>query len=81
MHLCIQIRRWHVSHIGLRILKTRFNTLQKRIRRVPRIFCSSLELKNFNQKPTVKATSHLTIFDIPMRLVRQDQRHRRRFTR
>ena len=29
----------------------------------------------------VKATSHSTIFDIPMRLVREDQRHRRRFTR
>ena len=29
----------------------------------------------------VKATSHPTIFDIPMRPVREDQRHRRRFTR
>ena len=29
----------------------------------------------------VKATFHLTIFDIPMRHVREDQRHRRRFTR
>ena len=29
----------------------------------------------------VKATFHSTIFDIPMRLVREDQRHRRRFTR
>ena len=28
-----------------------------------------------------KATSHSTIFDIPMRLVREDQRHRQRFTR
>ena len=28
-----------------------------------------------------KATFHSTIFDIPMRLVREDQRHRRRFTR
>ena len=27
----------------------------------------------------VKATSHSTIFDIPMRPVREDQRHRRRF--
>ena len=30
---------------------TRFNTFQKRIPRVPRIFCSSLELENFDQKP------------------------------
>ena len=30
---------------------TRFNTFQKRIPRVPRIFCSSLELKSFDQKP------------------------------
>ena len=29
----------------------------------------------------VKATVHLTIFDIPMRPVREDQRHRRRFAR
>ena len=29
----------------------------------------------------VKATSHSPIFDIPMRLVREDERHRRRFTR
>ena len=29
----------------------------------------------------VKATSHSTIFDIPMRPVREDQKHRRRFTR
>ena len=30
---------------------------------------------------TVKATFHLTIFDIPMRPMREDQRYRRRFTR
>ena len=29
----------------------------------------------------LKATSHSTIFDIPMRPVREDQKHRRRFTR
>ena len=29
---------------------TGFNTFQKRIPRVPRVFCSSLELKNFDQK-------------------------------
>ena len=29
----------------------------------------------------VKATSHSTIFDIPMRPVREDQRHPGRFTR
>ena len=27
----------------------------------------------------LKATSHLTIFDIPIRTVREDQRHRRGF--
>ena len=32
-------------------------------------------------KITFKATSHSTIFDIPMRPMREDQRHRRRFTR
>ena len=31
--------------------------------------------------PRVKTTFHSTIFDIPMRPVRDDQRHRRRFTR
>ena len=30
---------------------------------------------------SLKATSHSTIFDIPMRLVRKDQGHRRRCTR
>ena len=30
---------------------------------------------------SLKATSHSTIFDIPMRLAREDQRRRRRFTR
>ena len=29
----------------------------------------------------LKATSHSTIFDIPMRPMREDQRHRQRFTR
>ena len=29
----------------------------------------------------VKGTFHSTIFDIPMRPVREDQSHRRRFTR
>ena len=29
----------------------------------------------------LKATSHSTIFDIPMRPLREDQRHRRRFIR
>ena len=28
----------------------------------------------------VKATSHLTIFDIPMRPLREDQKHRHRLT-
>ena len=28
----------------------------------------------------IKATSHSTSFDVPMRLVREDERHRRRFT-
>ena len=32
-------------------------------------------------KPPLKATFHLTIFDITMRLLREDQRHRKRFTR
>ena len=30
---------------------------------------------------TFKATSHLTTFDIPMRPLREDQKHRHRFTR
>ena len=29
----------------------------------------------------VKATFHSTIFDIPMRPLREDQKHRHRFTR
>ena len=32
-------------------------------------------------KSALKTTSHSTIFDIPMRPVHEDQRHRRRFTR
>ena len=35
------------------------------------------DLKN---SAPIEATSHSTIFDIPMRLVREDQRHRKRFT-
>ena len=31
--------------------------------------------------PVLKATSHSTIFDIPMRPLREDQEHRHRFTR
>ena len=34
-----------------------------------------------DRREGIKATSHSTIFDIPMRPVREDQRHRRRFTR
>ena len=30
---------------------------------------------------TLKPTSHSTIFDIPMRPLREDQKHRHRFTR
>ena len=30
---------------------------------------------------SLKATSHSTIFDIPMRPLREDQKHRDRFTR
>ena len=30
---------------------------------------------------SLKATSHSTIFDIPMRPLREDQKHRHRFTR
>ena len=33
------------------------------------------------RRKSFRATSHSTIFDIPMRQVREDQRHRRRFTR
>ena len=32
------------------------------------------------KRKSVKATFHSTIFHIPMRPVREDQRHRRRFT-
>ena len=32
-------------------------------------------------RQNLKATSHSTIFDIPMRPLREDQKHRRRFTR
>ena len=37
--------------------------------------------KSYRVIVALKATFHLTIFDIPMRPVREDQRHRRRFTR
>ena len=37
--------------MSLNFHNTRFNTFQKRIPRVPRTFCSSLELKNFDQNP------------------------------
>ena len=35
----------------------------------------------FERKDSLKPTSHSTIFDIPMRPVRKDQIHQRRFTR
>ena len=37
--------------------------------------------KSYHLKPAFKATSHSTIFDIPMRPLREDQKHRHRFTR
>ena len=41
----------------------------------------SLTDKTSSVSLILRATSHSTIFDIPMRPVREDQRHRRRFTR
>ena len=35
----------------------------------------------FEKKLQIKATSHSTIFDIPMRLLPEEQKHRHRFTR
>ena len=48
-----------------------------------RFTTSSESPKNRTRPATddLKPTSHSTIFDIPMRPVRKDQRHRRRFTR
>ena len=43
--------------------------------------CGSTTSEMREWKPGFKANSQLTIFDIPMRPVREDQRHRRRFTR
>ena len=37
--------------------------------------------KNGSDVPSLKVTSHSTIFDIPMRPLREVQRHRRRSTR
>ena len=36
--------------------------------------------EDFKNSAPIKATSHSTTFDIPMRLVREDQRHGQRFT-
>ena len=36
--------------------------------------------ERFTAKVKLKATSHSTICDIPMRLLREDQKHRHRFT-
>ena len=40
-----------------------------------------LKQANYFQKGLLKATFHSTIFDIPMRPLREDQKHRHRFTR
>ena len=49
------------------------------------MFSSPYENKRTSLKTNkfiiLKATSHLTIFDIPMRPLREDQEHRHRFTR
>ena len=39
--------------------------------------CTDFTIGIFN---TIKATFHSTIFDIPMRPVRDNERHQRRFT-
>ena len=51
-------------------------------------FCKSFQSDNYvyhdlnnSTLDFLKATFHLTIFDIPMRPMLEDQRHRRRFTR
>ena len=46
----IETRLYHLVHRE-DTKNTRFNTFQKRIPRVPRTFCSSIELKNFDQNP------------------------------
>ena len=43
-------------------------------------FLKIFSLRSPSKQTSFKATSHSTIFDIPMRPVREDQRHRRRFT-
>ena len=45
-----------------------------------RTSCGSLRSNKIHSFLIVKATSHSTIFDIPMRPLREDQRHRHRFT-
>ena len=42
---------------------------------------SLLEENSAQWKMALKATSHSTVFDIPMRPMREVQRHRQRFTR
>ena len=44
---------------------------------ITRIFAANIRRQFF----FVKVTSHSTIFDIPMRPLREDQKHRNRFTR
>ena len=42
--------------------------------------CLFVDVTENPVKVSIKATFHLTIFEIPMRPMREDQRHRRRFT-
>ena len=50
---------------------------------VPKIYrdLSALGFLTRDGYKSLKATSHSTIFDIPMRLLREDQKHLHRFTR
>ena len=41
----------------------------------------AIVIGRFTRNFFLKATSHSTIFDIPMRRFREDQKHRHRFTR
>ena len=43
-------------------------------------FATTASTRCLVQNFELKATSHSTIFDIPMRPLREDQKHRHRFT-
>ena len=70
---------WNVENLaGLQPILMQDRTVKENMSHNPIYFLNRAPTR---EELNVKATFHSTIFDIPMRPLREDQRHRRRFTR